>query len=123
LLPHGISFHDAIITAAEHVGSDIRLGVEGVQVAGAPPAPDEADFALTSGTLTFAGVHDVVINDVRTDAIAMGGDDGEILRLDWGDGGWAELFVIWSRYAGRRQHNSFYKIACADLIWTQAAPA
>lgn len=115
---HDLSFHDAIITAAARTGDDVLLHVEGVQMQRAAGQPH--GFDLVAGTLIFAGVQAVTCNDERTSSITMGGDDGQIIGLDWYDGGEAKMFVIWSHYSDREQPNAYalYKIACADLSWT-----
>lgn len=115
---HGLSFHDAIITAAARTGDDVLLHLEGVQMQRAAGQPH--GFDLVAGTLTFAGVQAVTFNDERTSTIMMGGDDGQIIDFDWYEGGEAKMFVIWSHYSDGEQPNAYalYKIACADLSWT-----
>lgn len=123
MLPEGLSFHDAVITAVAAHGDDIALTVEGVQVARAgvplPAEPENCD--LVSGSVTFRGVRRIVINDTPADTITLDGDDGEILRLDWRDGA-VELLVVWARGGGGQANNCFYTIACADLVWAPTGP-
>jgi len=89
--------------------------------AGAPAAtPENCD--LVSGTVTFSGVRQIVVNDAPADTITLNGDDGEILRLDWRDGA-VEMFVTWAHYAERQEHNCFYRIACTDVVWTSTRAA
>jgi hypothetical protein len=113
-----LSFHDAIITAVTRTDDDLVLHVEGVTVQRSAGQPH--GFDLVAGTLTFAGVQAVTFNAQRATTIAMGGDDGEIIKLDWYGGGEATMSVIWSHYSERQQPrtHALYKIACADLAWT-----
>jgi hypothetical protein len=124
VLPGGMSLHDAVITAVDHAGDDVILHVYGVQVPRAHTVrhtPGQQDFDLASGTVRIMGVRAVAIDGEGQGqgAIAMAIDSGEILRFDWLGDGQAEVFVMWTQDGAHEATYHLYKIACADVAWTE----
>lgn len=110
MIPHGISFHDAVIADIRCEGKKLVFAMEDVVV--------EDGEEITPGLLTFEDVKVITLDGDQVPALDMAGDDGEISELHVLAGPVVTLSVIWTEFDSQDETEHRYRIECGNVQWT-----